>query len=279
MADSTEIQESIYEECDFYIKRMLLKEDYNKKEKLVPYGLNYSVFYENRYLQNLIYKKNFFKYSVRYHPTLSRILNMKNSIGSSHLKKLQASPKEDFGIVFRSRLWNPENNPTDWKKEERKKMNRDRIEINKILKEQYGDLFSSGIEKDEFSEKECPELLIPDKEYHKANYLKKLKNVSVGIITEGLEKSIGWKLGEYVAHSMAILTSPIDEFQLPGDFREGANYLVFKSQQELLKKIRQLYNDSDLRMEIQQNNQEYYNEYLEPAAKLQKIFIRINEKA
>lgn len=278
MADSSNIRESIYEECDFYIKRMLLKEDFHKKGKLIPYGLNYPVLYKNSFMKGLVFNRKFFKYGIRYHPTTSRILNLKNSIVSSNLKKIQAQPVKEFKMIFRTRLWDPGKNSADWKKEEREKMNKDRIEINKLLKHQFGNLFQGGIEKDELSQKECPDLLLRDKEYHKAKYLQQLKSSSVGIITQGLERSIGWKLGEYVAHSLAILTYPIDEFELLGDFKKEINYLVYTNQKELIDKVNQLHDDQDYRTYIQNNNCDYYWKFLEPAAKLQNIFALINSK-
>lgn len=272
LADSSGIREDFYNECDFYIKRMLLKEDLQNKRRLIPFGLNYCVFLENQWMKNLKFNKKYFTYSLRYHSKIARILNMKNSISTSHLDNIQDRPTDKFKMIFRTRLWNPDNNAIPWKKEERRQMNRDRIEINKVLKEQFPDSFNGGIERDPFSEKVCPELLLPNNEYHKANYLKTLKEASVGIITEGLEKSIGWKFGEYVAHSLAVITPPIDEFQFLGDFKEGVNYVVYSNQQELITQINNLLNDPDLRMNIQRCNHDYYQQYLEPSAKLEKIF-------
>lgn len=277
LTDSSVVRENIYKQCDFYIKRMLLKEDFQKMKRLFPYGLNYSVFLENPFMRKLLFSKKFYKNGIRYNPAISRMLRIKNSINSSHLRYMQAPPARDFKIIFRARLWNPENNVTPWKKKEREKMNWERIEINKGLKAQFGNLFDGGIERDSLSEEVCPELLLSDKVYHKENYLKQLKKSSVGIITEGLEQSIGWKLGEYVAHSLAILSYPIDKFQLLGDFRNEKNYLAYTDQKELITKINFLQNNDDLRMDIQHNNYSYYREFLEPSAKLQKILKLVDE--
>lgn len=275
MADSSSFRENIYEDCDFYIKRMLLKRDYERKNKLIPFGFNYMVFYENKFMQNLIFNKKYFKYAIRYNQTISGLLNIKNSIHTTHLNNFRAQPTEGFKILFRSRLWNPENNSTEWKKKEREKMNRERIAINHIMKDKLGDAFEGGIEKDKFSMIMCPDLLLPSGEYHKEKYFKLLKDVSIGIVNPGLEDSIGWKFGEYVAHGLAILTTPIDHYAFPGEFKEGENYLCFLGMEDLVEKIQVLYSNTSYRKKIQDNNIQYYKKWLEPAAKIKSIFEEI----
>ncbi|WP_029035397.1 glycosyltransferase [Salinimicrobium terrae] len=275
LADTSVIREKFYNECDFYIKRMLLRKDFKERNKLIPYGLNYIVFYENIFMRNLIFNKKYFKYGIRYHQKISEILNIKISIYTSHLKNLQAQPIENYNLIFRTRLWNPDNNLNISKKKERKKMNQERIKINQLLTRKFGDSFQGGIEKDEYSTKESPDLLLSGEQYHKKNYLKLLKNSAIGIVSPGLEDSISWKFGEYVAHGLAVITTPVDDYLFRGEFREGENYLVYSELSELVEKIESLHrNDSYLR-KIQKNNVEYYKNWLEPSAKIRSIFMEI----
>ena len=75
LGDSSNIYKSLYEECDFYIKRMLLKCDYEYYLKMLPFGLNYSVFYDNNTLKYIFLKEyKLTKYSIRYFKNLSKIL-------------------------------------------------------------------------------------------------------------------------------------------------------------------------------------------------------------
>lgn len=272
MADSAIIKEHIYEDCDFYIKRMLLRKDLEKKHKLIPFGLNFMVFYENQFMRKLVFKKKFLKYGIRYDHTFSRLLNIKNSISTAHLENFNPQPKDDWKVLFRTRLWNPENNPSSWKKKEREKMNDERIDIIRTMNNKYADSFIGGIEKDDFSMKKCPDLLLSPKEYHKKNYFQLLKTSSVGIVNSGLEDSIGWKFGEYVAHGLAIVTTPVDQYLFRGDFKEGNNYLSFLGVREMMEKIELLHQDDNYRKQIQKNNLNYYHTWLEPAAKMRSIF-------
>lgn len=275
LADNSAIRESIYRECDFYIKRMLLKKDFEQKNKLIPYGLNYPVFFENEYMQNLVYNRNYFKYGIRYNKTISRLFNIKNSISTSHLRDFKAQSTEKSKIIFRTRLWNPDNNSIIWKKKERVKMNQERIEINIVMRDKFGDLFEGGIEDDEFSKGQCGDLLLSPKDYHKKNYLKLLKNAAIGIVNPGLEDSIGWKFGEYVAHGVVVLTTPVEHYMFRGNFKEGENYLSYSSISDLLKKTELLYQDDIYLQEIVNRNIQYYKYWLEPSAKLRSIFNEI----
>ncbi len=279
MSDNSKVDWKIYEESDFYIKRMLLKTDYYQYNKLIPFGLNYSVFYENSFLKYLFLKKRgLLKYSLKYFKVLSNIIGINDSISTNYLGNMNAAPFLGKQILFRARLWNPDNNETDWKKKERIILNEERISINRLLKKDYTTHFKGGIHKEAFSEIQCPDLLLSKKEYHKSTYLKELKASSIGIVNRGLENSISWKMGEYVAHGLAIITSSIDKFELPGNFREGENYLKYDSVNECLEITELLFKDDELRAKIQKNNEIYYQNYLHPGAKIIQIFNCIDEK-
>ena len=278
MADNSDINKNILSESDFYVKRMLLISNFEKNEKLIPFGLNYSVLVQNSYLKSLIFKdKRLWKYSLKYYKIIAEIAGINDSLANNYLENMSASPSGNKNLIFRSRLWDPDRNDTNWKKEERIVLNQQRIEINRNLKNKYPNFFIGGISHDYYAEKICPDLLLSRKEYHKRNYLKILKNSGIGIINKGLEDSIGWKLGEYVAHSLAVVTTPIKKYKLLGDFIEGKNYLAFENLGECLEKTEFLFSNDNLRNTMQKENREYYSNYLHPAKKLNHIFSLINK--
>ncbi len=279
MGDNAAIDNKIYIESDFYIKRMLLQSDGLKLEKLIPYGFNYQVYLENPFLRKAFLKnKEIIKYSLRYHKFLAKILGVKDSVNTNSLVNMESRPAFQNNITFRARLWNPDNNETPWKKEERKVLNDERISINRLLNMKYSQKFKGGIQEDSFSQRECPDLLLNKKEYHKNQYLKVLKQSGIGIVNQGLEGSISWKFGEYIAHSLAIVTTPINDYVQLGTFKEGKHYLAYTNTEECLEKTDILFRDQELRTEMQKANWEYYNEYLHPARKLQKIFEIVRSK-
>ncbi len=277
MADNSEIHTGIYERADHYIKRMLLKTDFKSRDKLVPFGLNYQVYYKNNYLKTLFLKDHkLLKYSLRFSGTASKLLNIKDCIRNNELSRMQSLPFPGKKIVFRSRLWDPGRTITDWKKEERDILNKDRIELHRYLKKAFAEDFRGGIQRDAFSRNLGKEILLSKSEYHKRNYLKILKNSSIGIVNRGLENSISWKFGEYISHSLAVVTTPIDEYQLLGPLKEEEHYLTFRSSEECFEKTDLLYNNDQLRMEMQRANRAYYEQWLHPGEKLLRIFECIN---
>ena len=132
--------------------------------------------------------------------------------------------------------------------------------------------------RDEYAEKECPDLLLSQKDYHRRTYVKLMQHSSIGLVNQGLEDSIGAKFGEYVAHSLAIITTPIDKYRLLGPLAEGKNYLVYQNAAQCLDLTERLFENQAIRTKMQQANKEYYQEYLHPGKKLEKIFEMINEK-
>ena len=278
LADNSRIYDSLYEHCDFYVKRMLLKTDYKEKKKLIPYGLYYPVYYKNSTLKFLFLKnKKLLKYSLRYWKSLSALLNIKDSIAVNEITQMESLPSDKEQIIFRARLWNPSNNNEQWKKEERKVLNNQRIEINRLLKENFPSNFKGGILTDTFSEKQCPDLLLDENEYHRKIYLEELRRSSIGLVNQGLEDSIGAKMGEYVANSLAIVTTPINKFQLHGKFDERSNYLSYSSAEDCLEVTKELIFNPDLRRALQNNNKKYYSQYLQPGKKVSHIFKLIEQ--
>lgn len=276
LSDNRRIYKTIYEQSDFYVKRMLLKSDFENMKKLIPYGLYYPVYFRNQNLKYLFLKDSaLLKYSLKYWSFFSGILNIKDCIAVNELSQMESKPAMAKQVIFRARLWNPANNDTQWKKEERIVLNDQRIEINRLLKEEFHSSFTGGIMKDDYSEKICSDLLLPAGEYHRKEYLRELKKASIGIVNQGLEDSIGAKMGEYVANSIAIVTTSIEKFKLPGPFDEGENYFTYTNARECLELTKSLMKDSNYRKKVQNNNGHYYTEYLHPGKKVNKILDQI----
>jgi len=279
MSDNSNFNPRIYEKCDYYVKRMLLVSDFEKYPKLVPYGLNYQIYNNNNFAKFAFLKsRKLLKYSMRYSTSLSTILNIKDCIINNNLSNMNSLPAESNKILFRARLWDPENNDVEWKKKEREILNNERILINRELKTKYGEEFTGGIQKDACSIRQCPDLLLLDSEYHKRNYLKLLQSCSIGIVNKGLEDSITWKMGEYISHSMAIITNPIEKYKLLGPFQENVNYLSYRNLSECLIKTELLYSNNSVRKDMQKANRSYYMDYLHPGMKLSRIFSLIENR-
>jgi hypothetical protein len=76
-----------------------------------------------------------------------------------------------------------------------------------------------------------------------------------------LHGSIGWKFGEYVAASRAIISEPL-RYLLPGNFQKNTNYLEFNNPDSLIEQITILLSDQKKTLSIMEANFNYYNNYV-----------------
>jgi hypothetical protein len=141
------------------------------------------------------------------------------------------------------------------------KINKDRINFIRACKNEFGNKFIGGIVKDKFSEKAAPDLIIPFTQTKKNVFLENIKRSNICVATSGLNNSTGWKLGEYVAASRAIVSEPL-HYELPGSFSAGTNYLSFSNQDELIKTIYKLMDNKELLRRMMKSNYDYYQNFV-----------------
>jgi hypothetical protein len=80
-------------------------------------------------------------------------------------------------------------------------------------------------------------------------------------------------MGEYVAFSKAIVSERMT-YQVPGDFKEGQNYLSFDTAERCVEAARELFSNAGMRRRMMQANHEYYLSCLKPEAMV-KITLEI----
>ena len=138
-----------------------------------------------------------------------------------------------------------------------------RIDIVKALQKEYPNNSITGIYDSELARTLCPELILPDKITKRDSYLETMKVSDICIGSTGLHGSIGWKTGEYIAASRAIINEAFC-YEVTGDFEIGKNYLAFQSVDECITHVDKLFNNSNMVYEMKQNNRNYYLNYLRP---------------
>ncbi|GAA0747857.1 hypothetical protein [Gaetbulibacter jejuensis] len=244
-------------EADYYFKRSYtdqLKQFSPEHCSVYPLGLNYPLNTEGKYkfLKGLVVNSYLFKYlkpNYRRYPS----------------ELFESAPKlhKNNYIVFFAQLWNPDDVENEISKKEREQINQVRIAIIRACKSEFGDLFRGGIMTTSFSKTQCPDILASKEETDKLNYLRVVKESNICISTTGLHGSIGWQMGEYVAASKVIVSMPLN-YDLPGDFIKGKNYLEFRDIEELISQIKLLLNNKELQFNMMNENFKYYNTYLKP---------------
>jgi len=256
---------SLTSEVDFYFKRSYT----SSLENLVapsctylPLGFNYNVTPDRKLIRDKLWY------------TLGRFLKPKNlyrDIRNYKVEHLSASDYEykptlnqTDKILFLCRLWEYEiYNTAPIFQSQIEAINQSRITSIRACKEAFGDRFIGGVYDNPTSQKYAPDLIVSRESTHKLNFLNSIKSSNICIGTTGLHNSIGWKMGEYIAASRAIISEPL-HYDLPGKFDEGTNYLKFENTDELINNIDLLLADKKKLKDMMISNYEYYNTYLKP---------------
>ena len=269
--DAAVINEEIYSRVQFYFKRMCLKADLDTHPKLHPLGFNYlcytkgwDFFKINHRLLPLFKKVSLQRF--RYLPWVPEFLGWEDSIPSSNYKIFETDNIDrQFLIQYSTRLWRWGNTKNPVWIAERKRLNGERIELVRLLKNNFKGMYFGGIQNGSLVLEMAPDVVLDKKAYDKKSYVNNLKKSTIGIVTPGLEDSIAWKFGEYVATGMAILCTPeFLKYALPGEFREIKNFLIFNSPEECVEKICSLQKSKFALQQMMQANIDYYKKYLKP---------------
>ena len=242
---------------DFYFKRSFDKENIiNKFEKIEPLGLNYNVYSK---------RGNIFSEKDKVINLVKILFKRKGANFSIEKFETEPSVSKEPKICFLTRVWDPYANEVENKniREERIAINKFRVECIRACKKKYGINFIGGIENSEYARKLCPDCIVNSNLSNRKSFINILKTCEICIATSGLHKSMGWKLGEYVATARAIISERL-YYQLPGNFEEKVNYLEFSTVKQLIECIDSLINNEELRYKIMLNNKEYYYNYVRP---------------
>ncbi|MDZ7759352.1 MAG: hypothetical protein U5L00_03735 [Desulfovermiculus sp.] len=251
-------------DCDFYFKRNFNDIIYKyapKNCRVYPLGFNYCIdirLINQKYIKEIFNRlsKNNTSTSFEFPPVLQR----------------------DFFILFFERLWDPNDissYDSSHLRDERKEMLERRISYLNACKNEFKDYFLGGLIDNNVSRKYAKNLIVSHNLTEKHIFLKNIKRSSVCIATNGLHGSIGWRFGEYIAASRAILTEPL-RYTVPGRFKEGNNYLSYQDENELIENIYYLmFNKKEL-LKLMWNNYIYYNSYLTPKKLVLNTLLRVH---
>lgn len=247
-------------ECDLYFKRSFsaeknasLPEELSKKMR--PLGFNYHVTHKGCPINDPPIKR------------LIKALTGKESMNSFTKEKFEGKAEMTEGgrILFLTRLWDPDECVTEAGKNERIRINSDRIEIINALRKKYGDRAVTGLSDTPLARRLAPELIMDGSYTKRANYIKLLHSSDICIASTGLHSSIGWKTGEYVAAAKAIVTEPF-AYEVTGDFEYGKNCLTYVTPRECLDAVETLIGNPDALYGMKKENEKYYRAYLSPDA-------------
>ena len=272
--------ESLMDNVDFYFKRSYSRNrniclSEVARNKIYPLGFNFHVTIKNNPLDypeyfsydhiKLIIKKLFFPYKLNPYWTIDKFEASANYVNAENLR-----------IIFLARLWDPFGKEVlnDGKRLEREYINTTRIEIIKKLKQSYPDNFIGGIERSEYAEKNCKELIVSEEITRRANYIELMKKCDICIGTMGLHESIGWKTAEYVAAARALVNEKF-HYEVPYSFEPHKNYLPFESTDGCVSAVSSLMEDPEKVFMLKTENERYYKTYLQPDRQIMNSIISV----
>ena len=260
--------ENSLEMVDFYFKRSY-DIDHHKyfkmSEKIFPLGFNYSVTTQN----DIFDKKDTGPFSLVTGFFCNKLLKQHREFNVEIFEDIPQKTNK-LQILFTTRLWDPSEVKlgtskisSNERKYEREYINDMRVDcINKLRKE-FAGRFIGGVAPSNFAEKYFPEYVVRGSTLKRKNFIKLVKDSNICIATMGLLKSNGWKIGEYIAASKAIVSEKL-HYSVPGNFQINKNYLEFNSSNECLEQTMKLAENTDYIYSMMVNNYLYYHNFLRP---------------
>jgi glycosyltransferase involved in cell wall biosynthesis len=173
--------------------------------------------------------------------------------------ELDASERQ---VVFQPRAWNESS-------EGKRAANAYRGEIVRLLRAEFGSSDRIGFTHSKVRSSVDPGLQLSRK-VTRPDYVRQLANSAIGVNTRGLNDSSTFKLSEYLAAGMAIVSDPM-KFELPEPLVEGVHYLGYNSPSECVQRCRELVAKPDLLLAMRTANREYFKRNLDPEAQVRYL--------
>jgi hypothetical protein len=270
-SDSSDPVDGALQIVDAYFKRSYVQERLPERyaSRVFPLGLNYELYtgrLEYHEVARFIWRKSVLRYPrvlLRAVAELASLSFLPTTINMYSPPKHTQEPR----VLFMARAWDPKGELADLSEEEK----RERININEmrarcieLLRGELGHHFYGGFARTAYAVENFKGLLLEDALVSgKQRYVSVLHEYPICIATAGLHGSIGWKMGEYVAFSKAIVSERLN-CSVPCDFRRDRNYLEFDTPELCLEQTMKLVEDRGLRWQMMEDNWNYYNLHLMP---------------
>jgi len=268
--DGDDLDSQALEVVDSYFKRSFRPSAVpaGAQAKVFPLGLNFEVYPDRRDRYELArvvgrpreiarlprhYSRMLATYlGLRFRPTVSRI-------------RSSPSPDQAPGVLFLASAWDPDApGLTERSRTHRASINETRANTMRLLRAELGSRFVGGMIRGAHAVAAYPDVVCDDASLTaKKQYLDLVHRTPICIASMGLHDSNGWKLGEYVASSRAIVSERLGH-QVPHGFSEGRNYLAFSDPDGCLEHCVALLEDDAQRQAMMEENSEYYRAHLAP---------------
>jgi hypothetical protein len=140
------------------------------------------------------------------------------------------------------------------------------------MRAEFGDRTIGGVVADSYARQFYPDVLA-ENNTHRFLYLRLLKKSAVAIYTRGLHQSLAFKLAEYLAAGLCIVSEPLLH-ELPVPLEAGVHYLPFTTHEECIRQCRWLLDNPAEAAAIRKANVCYYQRYVEPQSHVRLLLDR-----
>jgi len=247
---------------DFYFKRsynIAHHKDFEYASRIYPLGFNYHVTTP----KNIIDKR--WDISSIYAAASSLRNNIFFYKRNFYIEKFEDIPHWDNEtlILFLTRAWDPEESSMlDEKiKAERYHINNMRADCIIKLREIFGGKFIGGFSPSPYTHEKFPSCVVDRALTKRTNFMRLVKKANICVATMGLHESNGWKLGEYIAASKAIVAEKL-HYDVPGNFNNIDNYFEFTNADQCVQQVMKLYSNKKLAFDMMIKNYNYYHNFL-----------------
>ncbi len=162
-------------------------------------------------------------------------------------------------VLFQVRAWEPETgtNPAD-----RERVNDDRATVIRALRGALGSKFVGGFLPSDFARRAYPKLITPSPTGVR-EYARLVRSATIGVSTAGLSGSNPWKLVEYLAAGLGIVSEPLTS-DLPIPLQERTNLLTFTDVDQCVDHVVALASDEGRVRGMRLANTHYFREHVRP---------------
>jgi Glycosyl transferases group 1 len=171
-------------------------------------------------------------------------------------------------VLFQTRLWDSED-------PEFNAINEQRIALVRCLRKALGNRFIGGLIPTDHARRRHADFLT-DLPYSMRSYPKVVRHALIGVYSQGLHRSIAFKMSEYLAASRCIVADRIDVL-LPSSLEPGKHFLQFEDPNDCAARCDALLANSTAMREMRATNWNYYRQQLEPGAQLLNVLRRLFE--
>jgi hypothetical protein len=247
------------------------------RSKIIPFGLNFGcvnrssrVFFLNLALKKFI--SRIFRSPRQQLQALFQDLNLIRVMPPASAFEHDDSTPRDATVLYQTRVWPPEESTEDLSK-----VNTERVLLVRTLREAFGDRFVGGIVDSVFARQFSPDVLT-DGNIRRKLYAHLCQKGMIGVYTRGLHQSHAFKLSEYLAAGLCIVSEPLVS-DLPQLLEPDVHYLPFTNPGECIGQCRRLLENPDEATRMSQANIRYYREFVEPQSHVRGLLDRTFEES